>query len=209
MASVLENPQRNAGPIISPNSAATVRVRELSPDRQSAWVDALFGKFARTYGSTFASLWAGVPVEEVKAEWGASLGPYTGAQIAWAVEACKREHDAAPTLPKFIRLCQQAPRAERMPLLPDNGVPIPPGVAARLNTVSHKPPPQSLEQRAAWAVRFLERVASGETYRGAPLPLSCERNACEALTAIGARHLAPPAYVAMHRPVWAAGQGSK
>lgn len=168
-----------------------LRLRELSTERQSAWIDVLFGKLSRTYGWTFAALWDGIPVGDVKAEWIASLASYTGAQIAWAIEACKANCCAAPTLPRFLQFCQQAPRPEAPKALADKGTPAPPGTRERFSDVI-----RSFKGggNGDWAVAVLARIGAGEV-----LPDLCERNAVEALTALGQIDLAPKEYIALRR----------
>lgn len=194
-----ELPQQSERPLTSQNYAAQVRLRELSTERQIAWIDALFGKLGCLYGSTFASLWAGIPAAEVKAAWQAALSPYTGAQIAWALDSTRRECDVAPTLPRFLRFCAAAPPPEQSAALPDKGVEPSPEVGKLLrDALGASRGRLSIEDRAGWAVRVLGRIVSGEQ-----VPAVCESNAVQALGNLGARDLAPAAYVAMRRSVWA------
>ncbi len=76
---------------------------------------------AAMYGRLFAEMWAGVDLREVKLAWADDLGPFSGSQIAWAMEQCKAR-ELPPTLPAFRNLCQQAPRPE-VPALPAPKVP--------------------------------------------------------------------------------------
>lgn len=181
---------------ISQNSAPPARLRELSMERQSAWIDALFAKLGRMYGTTFASLWAGIAAHEVKAEWQESLAPFTGPQIAWALDTLKRECDVAPTLPRFLRLCSQSPRPETQAALPAPKAATPKGVMEEIAKAIGGND-NSLHHRAGWAVKVLTRIGHGEI-----MPMICETNAIEALTNLEARHLAPAEYVAMNRGVW-------
>lgn len=90
-------------------------IRTLSPDRRELWVERIFARMAAMYGRLFADMWAGADLAEVKAAWADDLGPFGGAQIAWAMEQCKTR-ELPPTLPGFRNLCQQAPRPEALAL---------------------------------------------------------------------------------------------
>lgn len=171
-------------------------MRELSTELQSAWIERVFAKFAALYGRTFADLWNGVPPEAVKAEWREDLAPFAGSQIAWAIEACKRECDVAPTLPRFLKLCQQAPRPEGAPALPGPKGQMSPEVKARIDGVLNRKR-QTLDERAGWAIENLRRVASG--IQTEPM---VEQFSVEALFNLDAMHLAPAEYVALQRPAW-------
>ncbi|MBK8772284.1 MAG: hypothetical protein IPM06_17930 [Rhizobiales bacterium] len=155
----------------------------------------MFAKLGRMYGTTFANLWGGIPLPELKAEWQSSLAAYTGPQIAWALGAVGRECDVAPTLPRFARYCAQAPRPEA-PVAPTETAPISPAVKEKIEKAVAKKS-DSLDQRAGWAVKVLSRIAHGEI-----MPMICETNAIEALTNLDARHLAPAEYVALNKSVW-------
>lgn len=180
---------------ISPRSAH-LRMRELSTERQSAWIDALFAKLGRMYGATFAALWAGIPLPDLKAEWMESLAPFTGQQIAWALDAIRKECDVAPTLPRFLRYCTNAPRPEIPTALPAPKSTTPKRVMDEIAKAIGGNE-NSLHHRAGWAVKVLIRIAHGEL-----MPMICETNAIEALTNLEARHLAPPEYVALNRASW-------
>ena len=177
-------------------TAATTRMRELSTDQQSAWVEKLFAKFAAIYGRTFADLWEGIHPYEVKREWCDSLAPFTGAQIAWAIEACKRDSDIAPTLPRFLRMCSQAPRPSA-PMIAEGTTPMPADVKGMLEATLQRTMEKRLDLRASWAIEVLRRVA-----QGAHVPPKVEQFGVEGLVHLGAVHLAPAEYVQLNRPAW-------
>lgn len=96
-------------------------LRELSPEKRESWVERIFARMSAMYGRLFAEMWAGTELQTVKAVWADDLAPFSGQQIAWAMEQCKAR-DLPPTLPMFRSLCQQAPRPET-PALPPPRVP--------------------------------------------------------------------------------------
>lgn len=82
------------------------------------------------YGSTFADLWAGTNLVEVKAVWAESLGCFEIEVIRLALETCLSDSPRAPTLPVFFGFCKQHARSRPRPVIVDNtpGVPMPPHV---------------------------------------------------------------------------------
>lgn len=84
----------------------------LSTARQSEWIDHLFDKLWRWYGTKFSDMWAGQSVADVKGEWRAELGDMTKTEIDRGIDAC-RTREWPPTLPEFIRLCRPPPDPER------------------------------------------------------------------------------------------------
>lgn len=96
-------------------------LRELSPEKRESWVERIFARMSAMYGRLFAEMWAGTDLQAVKAVWADDLAPFSGQQIAWAMEQCKAR-DLPPTLPMFRGFCRQAPRPE-VPALPSPRVP--------------------------------------------------------------------------------------
>ncbi len=90
-------------------------LRELSPEKRESWVERIFARMSAMYGRLFAEMWAGTDLQAVKAVWADDLAPFSGQQIAWAMEQCKGR-DLPPTLPMFRGFCQQAPRPEALAL---------------------------------------------------------------------------------------------
>lgn len=85
---------------------------ELSTVRQSAspesLIDRLFQKLAQMYGRSWLDMWAGVPMDGVKAEWARSLHGVSPEAMRMALEAMKTEGRAfPPNLAEFVALCRQ------------------------------------------------------------------------------------------------------
>lgn len=71
-------------------------------------VDRLFQKLHAMYGRSWADLWAGAPMDAVKAEWVAALGGFELETIRLALESLKTEgKQYPPNLPEFVHLCRQ------------------------------------------------------------------------------------------------------
>ncbi len=73
-----------------------------------AIVDRLFQRLATLYGRAWLDLWAGIPIDAVKAEWARSLHGMAPEAIGLALESLKTEGvKFPPNLPEFIALCRQ------------------------------------------------------------------------------------------------------
>ncbi|MGL4651554.1 MAG: hypothetical protein ACRC1H_19260 [Caldilineaceae bacterium] len=77
------------------------------------WVDALFARLAVRYGASWASKWAGLDIEVVKADWERVLGPL----VARKSKAIRHVLDNAlpewpPTADQFLRLCANVPASD-------------------------------------------------------------------------------------------------
>ena len=77
----------------------------------SSWVDKIFQKLTLVYGRDFLGRWEGVPLEEVKADWGHELNGYENAPQAIAY-ALQNLPPKAPTVLEFRAICRSAPAAE-------------------------------------------------------------------------------------------------
>ena len=127
MGNLTDAPLQTSAQTPSPNSPAangvtlTMPIRELSPEKRESWVERIFARMSAMYGRLFAEMWAGTDLQAVKTVWADDLAPFSGQQIAWAMEQCKGR-DLPPTLPMFRGFCQQAPRLE-VPALPPPRVP--------------------------------------------------------------------------------------
>lgn len=141
-------------------------MKELSPERLASCVENLFERMATIYGSRlFAEMWDGQDLSKVKAAWAEDLALFCWAQIAWALEQCKANHDFPPTLSMFIRLCRQAPRPEAL-----NALPAPDAVRDSIQRVQQvaETAPKRDEMFAYakpgrdWARRLRARFLSGE-----------------------------------------------
>lgn len=99
-----------------------------------SWVDRIFSRFTAMFGSQkVATMWAGVPVEEVKAVWAQALGTYDAATIGKAMQAVLDSgKEWPPTLPEFKALCRQFRDPSHTPAaLPAPGGTIDPEVGRR------------------------------------------------------------------------------
>lgn len=82
-----------------------------------AWVESLLARMLAIYGQKFRAQWADVPPESMRETWAVTLGRFDGERIRWALEQMVATCPWPPTLPEFVALCRQAPRAEP-PALP-------------------------------------------------------------------------------------------
>lgn len=76
-------------------------------DFPSAWVEALFKRFAVMYGSKWTAMWADVPMADVLDAWRHDLAGVSGEQVKRALEHLKGHNPFPPTLPEFVALCRQ------------------------------------------------------------------------------------------------------
>lgn len=76
-----------------------------SPD---AIVDRLFQRLAAMYGAKWLDLWAGVPIEAVKAEWSRALHGHDVEAVRLALEhLVTAGNPFPPTMPEFVSRVQQ------------------------------------------------------------------------------------------------------
>lgn len=73
----------------------------------SAWTERIFTRLSGQLGAKMADLYAGVPSEAVKSEWGQALGGYSAEEIARGIDACQTRK-FAPVLGEFLNLCRPA-----------------------------------------------------------------------------------------------------
>lgn len=108
-----------------------------------SWVESLLSRMLAIYGQKFRSQWADVPPEQMREAWAVALARYDGERIRWALEQMVATCPWPPTLPEFRALCQQAPRPEAPPALPE-------------------PPltPQAIAERQAGAEAMARKVAA-------------------------------------------------
>ncbi len=89
------------------NELSTVK-SSASPD---ALVDRLFQRLHTIFGRSWADMWIGAPIDEVKAEWARSLYGVEPEAIRLALDAMKAEGRAfAPNLCEFVAMCRQFQR---------------------------------------------------------------------------------------------------
>lgn len=105
------------------------------------------------YGAAFSKMWASVDPESVKAAWAEDLGPFSGQQIAWALQQMKANRDGAfdypPSMPKFRALCQQAPRPD-VAMLPSPKITLE-QVQARAKQMGALKPQEQIRDHKKWA----------------------------------------------------------
>lgn len=77
------------------------------------WTDKIFQKLTLAYGREFTSRWEGIPLEEVKSDWGHELTGYAQSpqSITYALQNLPLK---PPTVYEFRAICQ---RAAEKPLL--------------------------------------------------------------------------------------------
>lgn len=76
----------------------------------SETVEAIFRRLSTRYGSAWAAKWAGLPVEDVKADWARVLGGQTKESVLYALDYLP---DFVPTAHQFREICNRAPRTEQ------------------------------------------------------------------------------------------------
>lgn len=102
-------------------------------DFPSAWVEALFKRFAVMYGSKWTAMWADVPMADVLDAWRHDLAGVSGDQVKRALEHCKSHCPFPPTLPEFVGFCRQfRVEPQNVPYLPAPVSKMPPEVAEQL-----------------------------------------------------------------------------
>ena len=102
-------------------------------------VDVLFARLASRYGRHWVDMWVGMPLDAVKAEWGATLAPVRGYQVEAALAACGK---FPPTLPEFKALCDQFRKVgpPTLALADNRRDPMPEKVRQQLKSFLHKRP---------------------------------------------------------------------
>jgi hypothetical protein len=123
------------------NSVPTAGTSRGSPNvLPDATIDRLFRRLAAMYGRAWLEMWVGVPLAEVRAEWGRSLSSVTVEQMRLAFDHLERKGvKFPPNLPEFKSLCDQFRRAGPHALaLVDGRRDPPPGGFASLKSVLGK-----------------------------------------------------------------------
>jgi hypothetical protein len=88
-----------------PTNVSSTAKQSASPE---ALVDRLFQKFALMYGRGWLDMWAGMPMDAVKADWAGALHGFEPETIRLAIEHLKTEGKPfPPAQPEFISLCRQ------------------------------------------------------------------------------------------------------
>ena len=97
--------------------------------------DLSHARLAVRYGSRWSAMWAGVPMEAVKADWAQCLEGMTSRAIRYALDNLPDERP--PTVAQFKKLCLQGleqPEPYRLRIA-DKGDPIPPAVMEKLKAL--------------------------------------------------------------------------
>ena len=164
-----------------PNSqdATAVRMRTLSTDKQSAWIERLFERLTALYGNEFAGKYREVPAQRVKETWLDLLAPYTAGQISRALSDCKGLK-RAPNAPEFAEMCRQAWASDRDTEDKENKRPLTDEEKARWKAAQTKALSEAekiaktkssvlevngivVDRFKQWAVNLMKREAGGES----------------------------------------------
>lgn len=103
-------------------------------------VDRLFQKLALMYGKQWLDLWAGLPIDAVKAEWARTLTGVEPEAMRMALDSLMSQGKAfPPALPEFVSLCRQfARRGPHRLALADKRVYEAPGSIQSLRDIINK-----------------------------------------------------------------------
>jgi hypothetical protein len=71
------------------------------------WVERLFRRLGAIFGAKLADSFAGIPLADVKGEWGEALADYRAEEIRRGIEEC-RTRKWPPMLGEFLLLCRPA-----------------------------------------------------------------------------------------------------
>ena len=137
----------------------------------AAWIDKIFERLSIRYGRDFLNRWEGMPITDVKTDWGNVLEGFEAHpdSIRWALE--NLPDSKAPTAQDFRAICRRAPTPD-MPRLE-----APKADMARVNAELAK-----LHSTAApkfdpkdWARRILAEVDAG--YKVSPIRIRFAKEA--------------------------------
>ena len=137
--------------------------------------DRLFERLALTYGNTWARMWEGMPIADVKSQWGAELSWWIDNRIdaiAWVLENLPVR---PPNLIEFKALCRQAP-APDVPRLPEPKA-DPQRLAAELSKLGQLRASAANAERPGakdWARRIIARHGSGDRVNACTLKFAQE-----------------------------------
>lgn len=88
----------------------------------SELVESLFRRLATRYGSAWTSKWAGIPAQDVMADWAHVIGGFQPDAIRYALEHLP---EFVPTAHQFREICLKQPLPEHRPLALDGPPPTP------------------------------------------------------------------------------------
>ena len=120
-----------------------------------SWVDRLFQKLTLTYGQAFLRQYDGVPLEDVKANWGYELDGISAESIAYALKYLPAERP--PSVLQFRDNCRRAPVKAPLQIEHRPG-PVDPEVIGKAKAIVQ---PVGAGSRA-WAQKLKRREESGE-----------------------------------------------
>jgi hypothetical protein len=69
-------------------------------------IDRLFLRMATRYGKHWFDMWAGIPIDEVKADWYRALRGMPSKTVLAAVDYIAATKDFPPTMTEFIKACK-------------------------------------------------------------------------------------------------------
>jgi len=84
---------------------STAKPASLAEPLPQRWVARIFDRLTAQLGAKVADLYAGVPAENVQAEWSSALAGFAPEEIDRGLRACQTRA-FAPTLGEFTRLCR-------------------------------------------------------------------------------------------------------
>lgn len=131
-----------------------------------SWVDSLFTKMSTTYGSRFADMWQGIPIDDVRRAWGIDMRKLSAEQLRAGVHTLDLAFPIPPTWPQFMAHCRQARRSQAPGQLTDNRRADPARYAANMERVRDAAKPRA-PSGVAWAHALLSR---GKSRSGGALP---------------------------------------
>lgn len=125
----------------------------------AGWVEKLFRKLSATYGQAFLRQYDGVPMEDVKANWGHELACFQQSPQAIARGLDRLPTDRAPTVLQFRELCRGQAEHDKLALPAPPSVPVAPEVVAATKAAFQRKDDRGWRD---WAVALKRRHESGE-----------------------------------------------
>jgi hypothetical protein len=120
-------------------------------------VDLVFAKLSVTYGHRFLSIWDGMPLDVVKADWAKELAPVKHERILWALQNLP---ERAPDAPTFRALCACMPQPREAVALPSGPKKPAPAVARAFAEVVKNAEPHTEPERVRWARQYVAKWGS-------------------------------------------------
>lgn len=117
-------------------------------------IERVFAKLAITYGHRFLSIWDGMPIEAVKADWAQDLAGVRQDRILWALQNLP---ERAPDAPTFRALCARMPEPGKPLALPHGPKRAAPALVRMLSEQLRKEPKDQAPERVRWARTFIAK----------------------------------------------------